>query len=104
MAATFVKGHTFGTTEQVTNTKLHSLIESATVSGIVNAELDASAGIVYSKLVLTGEILNADLAGSITDTNLAQITTADKVSCAAITDIIFWENIVVGYENELVYF
>jgi len=41
MAAAIVKGYTFGTTEQVTAAKLHSLVDSATISGILHSELAA---------------------------------------------------------------
>lgn len=54
---------------------------------VQNVNIAANAGIVYSKLVLTGSVLNADLAGSITDSNLNQITTASKVSGTAITGL-----------------
>jgi len=54
MAATITKGQTFGVTEQVTNTKLHTLVDSATISGIVNAEISASAAIAESKITFTG--------------------------------------------------
>jgi len=33
MAITITKGYSFGATELVTNTKLHTLVDSATVSG-----------------------------------------------------------------------
>jgi hypothetical protein len=36
--ATVTRGYTFGSTEQVTNTKLHSLADSATVTAIVSAD------------------------------------------------------------------
>jgi hypothetical protein len=52
---------------------------------IVNADINASAAIAYSKLSLTGSILNADLAGSIADTKLSTISTAGKVSNSATT-------------------
>ncbi len=52
---------------------------------IDNTNIVASAGISYSKLTLTGAVLNTDLAGSIADSKLSQITTASKVSGAAIT-------------------
>jgi hypothetical protein len=58
--ATLSKGYTFGATEQVTNTKLHSLVDDGTVTEIVNADIDATAAII--------------------DTKLAQIYTAGKVS------------------------
>jgi len=65
--ALVTKGYTFAATELVTNTKLHTLVDSATVTGIVNADIGASAAIV--------------------DTKLAQITTASKVSGTAITGL-----------------
>lgn len=45
--------------------------------GIVNADVNASAAIAYSKLTLTGAVLNADLAGSIAFTKLAALTSAN---------------------------
>jgi hypothetical protein len=57
--ATVSKGYTFGSTELVTNTKLHSLVDSATVTSIVNADVASNAAIV--------------------DTKLAQISTYEKV-------------------------
>ncbi len=53
---------------------------------IVNDDVNASAGIVYSKLSLTDSIVNADINSSaaIADTKLATITTADKVAGSAV--------------------
>jgi hypothetical protein len=65
--ATVTKGKTFTATEQVTAAKLHQLVDSATVTAIVNADINAAAGIVDSKL--------------------AQIATAGKVSGAALTSL-----------------
>jgi len=48
--ATVSKGYTFGSTEQVTNAKLHSLVDSATVTGIVNADIALGAAIIDAKL------------------------------------------------------
>jgi hypothetical protein len=48
--ATFSKGYTFGSTEQVTNAKLHALVDSATISGITNDDIDSAAAIATSKL------------------------------------------------------
>jgi len=39
MPATITKGQTFGSTEQITNTKLHNLVDAATISGIEASEL-----------------------------------------------------------------
>jgi len=73
MAGTITKGYEFGSTELVTNAKLHTLVDSATISGIV-------------------------------DTELEQITTSDKVAWSALLPLVFWENTLVSYENELVYY
>jgi hypothetical protein len=48
--ATLSKGHTFSGGETVTAGKLNDLVDSATISNIVNAEIDASAAIALSKL------------------------------------------------------
>lgn len=54
---------------------------------IVDSDINASAAIAYSKLALALGIVNADISttAAIVDTKLAQITTASKVSGAAIT-------------------
>jgi len=56
-------------------------------NAITNADINTSAAIAYSKLSLTGNIVNADISGSaaIADSKLATISTAGKVSGAAIT-------------------
>ena len=54
---------------------------------ITNAKVASGAAIAYSKLNLTGAILNADLAGSIADSKLSTISTAGKVSGAALTSL-----------------
>ena len=48
--ATVTKGKTFGSTETVTAAKLHQLVDSATVTGIVNADIAAGAAIASTKL------------------------------------------------------
>lgn len=48
--ATLSKGHTFAPGDTVTATKLNDLVDSATISGIVNADVSASAAIDISKL------------------------------------------------------
>lgn len=76
MSATITRGYSFGSTEQVTNSKLHSLVDSATITGITDSNVDAAAAIAYSKLSigaaainydrlnLTGGIVNADVSSS----------------------------------------
>jgi microcystin-dependent protein len=62
--ATLTKGKTFTNGELVTPAGIHQLVDAATISGIVNADIAAGAAIV--------------------DTKLAQITTAGKVLPAAV--------------------
>ena len=77
--ATLTKGHTFSGGETVTATKLNDLVDSATISGIVNDEIDAAAAIALSKLatgalptgitvasanLVDGTIVNADVNAS----------------------------------------
>jgi hypothetical protein len=50
--ATVTRGTTYGATEQITNTKLHLLVDGATVTGIVDADIAAGAGINDTKLDL----------------------------------------------------
>ncbi len=65
--ATLTKGITYGASETITNTKLHNLVDLGSVSNIINADID--------------------LAANIADTKLAQITTLNKVSGAAIGNL-----------------
>ena len=67
---------------------LHSDVNGAiTSSTIVNADVNASAGITYSKLSLANSIVNADIntSAGIVDTKLATISTPGKVSNSATT-------------------
>jgi hypothetical protein len=63
--ATLTKGKTFTTNEVVTPTKLNDLVDKATISGIVNADISTSAAIDQAKI--------------------GTISTAGKVSGTAIT-------------------
>ena len=63
--ATLTKGKTFTSNEVVTPTKLNDLVDKATISGIVNADISTSAAIDQAKL--------------------GTISTAGKVSGTAIT-------------------
>lgn len=65
-AATITRGITFSATDLVTNTKLHQLVDSATLSAVDTADLSDSA-ITTAKLgansVTTSKILNATILG-----------------------------------------
>lgn len=52
---------------------------------IVNAQVSASAALAYSKLALTGAVLNADLAGSIAVTKLANGSSGQVLDTAGST-------------------
>ena len=57
----------------------YSLVDSSTVTGITNSDIDSAAAIAYSKLNIG--------AGAIADSKLAQITTASKVAISAIASL-----------------
>lgn len=57
-------GFGFASGEIVTATKLNNLVNTATVTGIVNADIDAAAAIAASKLA-DGGITNAKFAGTV---------------------------------------
>jgi hypothetical protein len=65
--ATLTKGKTFTNGELVTPATIHQLVDAATISGIVNADISATAAIA--------------------DTKLATISTANKVSQSAVTNL-----------------
>lgn len=48
--ATLGRGITLGATETVTNTKLHNLVDLGSISGILDADCDASMNLANSKL------------------------------------------------------
>ena len=64
---TLTKGKTFSSTEEVTNTKLHNLVDLGSVTAIVNADIDNAAQIAATKL--------------------AAIATVSKVSGAALFNL-----------------
>ena len=99
--ATITKGKTFVNGELVTPEKLHQLVDAATLSPFVNADISTTAAIALSKLatgalptaitvasanIVDGTIVNADISttAAIADSKLAQITTAGKVLPAAV--------------------
>ena len=99
MSATITKGYTFGATELVTNTKLNNLVDLATISGILNVEIDASASIVGSKLDLsTPGIIGATVPSAITGTTI----TGNTSVIGRTFNVVFWENSLVSSDNEIV--
>lgn len=69
-------GSGFASGEIVTATKLNNLVNTATVTGIVNADIDAAAAIAASKLNLAG----AGLGSWQTKTTTYTATAGDRIS------------------------
>lgn len=68
--ATLSRGQTFGSTETVTNTKLHNLVDLGNVSNIVDADISSSAAISDTKL---GDIRTGNKVGGTAIGYLASI-------------------------------
>ena len=104
--ATLTKGQTFGATELVTNTKLHNLVDSATITGIINAEIDASAAIVGSKLNLAAPgIIGGTVPSAITCTDFSNgtVTIIDGTLAGVNSyNFVMWENEFLSYENDAI--
>lgn len=69
-------------------TDFYGIIDNATVSSIVAADISASAGINDSQLntiSTAGKVNTSALTGQVANANLAQLTTAALVSGAALT-------------------
>ena len=87
--ATLTKGKTFTNGETVTPQKLHELVDLGTVSGIVNADIAASAAIADSKLAqisTAGKVLPAAVQGT-------AVVTADPRLSDARTPVPHWHAI-----------
>ena len=80
--ATLSKGYTFGSTETVTDTKLHNLVDDGSISNIVNADIGAAASIALSKLALSD---NATLSGDITFTGTVDFSGATVSDLGTVT-------------------
>lgn len=85
--ATITRGYTFGATEQVTNSKLHSLIDSATISAIAQADLSSGLG------------LTSRSTSSPSDSDQLWIDTSTTPATLKLNDGTNW--IIVGEHNIL---
>jgi hypothetical protein len=81
--ANLYRGYTFGATEQVTATKLSYLVDHGSADGIVNADISGSAAIADSKLA------TITTAGKVTEAAINLIAGAGKVNGAALTGLAF---------------
>lgn len=94
--STIVKPYTFSAGAVIVAAEHNSDFDTlyTEINGALNnANISATAAIAYSKLNLSASILDADVSSS---ANIA-------VSKLDYDSIIFWENTLVSWENELVY-
>jgi hypothetical protein len=94
-AATMTRGYTFATNELVTAAKLHSLVDSGTLSAIVSADItdgtivnaDLSNNSVTTANILDGTILAADIATRTLSTTLYGTNSVDAIALSTNLDI-----------------
>jgi len=83
MAASISKGYTFGATELVTNTKLHNLVDGATISGILVSELAAAAVVTKSDAIGSNDndttLPTSAAVKDYVDTQVATADTLDEI-------------------------
>lgn len=84
---TLTPGYVWGSTETVTNTKLGLLVSAGSVSGIVNADVDAGAAIANSKLNLASISQAISQSGGLTLTTLPLTLTSIAANMAKGSDI-----------------
>lgn len=84
--ATITRGQTFGATEQVTNTKLHTLVDSSSIANIVNVDISAGAGIDESKVSFDGStVVTLSDTQSVTGTKTFTLSNFNKAVCSLAT-------------------
>jgi hypothetical protein len=97
--ATVTKGKTFASGEVVTPLKLHEMVDAATVTAIVNADISATAAIAASKLASTLDLSSNTVtlpSGCVAATNItsnaveeakiaANAVTSGKIASGAVT-------------------
>jgi hypothetical protein len=88
MSASITKGKTFGATEEVTATKLHQLVDNATITGIVGSEM-ADNTITSGKIQSVSGASFVSLANTPSGAGklpVANLTLADQAEAEAGTD------------------
>ena len=84
--ATLQKGHTFAGSDEVTAEKLNNLVDQATISGIVNADIAAGAAIAHTKLanITSGRVLMGNSSNVPTATVISGDVTISNSGVTAI--------------------
>lgn len=83
--ATVTKGKTFASGEVVTPSKLHEMVDSASVSAIVNADIDASAAIAATKLASSLDLSGKTVTLPDTSVTAGMLSTALDLSGKTLT-------------------
>ena len=83
--ATITKGKTFASGEVVTPQKMHDMVDLATVAGIVNADIDASAAIAAAKLAGTLDLSGKTLTLPATSVTAAMLANTLDLSSKTLT-------------------
>jgi hypothetical protein len=97
---TYITGNqTVTLSGDVTGSGATAITTTIANSAITNAKVSASAAIAYSKLNLTGAILNADLAGSIALSKLTITGTPDGTKF--LRDDGSWQTVTSGFSNPM---
>ena len=81
--ATITRGYSFGATETVTNTKLHTLVDSATLSAIQQTDIDANLGLVH---VATSAPSDTDMLWKNTNTSPATLMIHNATTWVPVTE------------------
>jgi hypothetical protein len=83
--ATITKGKTFASGEVVTPQKMHDMVDLATVAGIVNADIDASAAIAAAKLASTLDLSGKTVTLPNTSVTAAMLASTLNLSSKTVT-------------------
>jgi hypothetical protein len=108
--ATITKGKTFASGEVVTPQKMHDMVDLATVAGIVNADISATAAIAASKLASTLDLSSNTVtlpntsvtaamlaSNSVEEAKIASnAVTSAKIASAAVTPAKLSQPLTVG--------
>jgi len=99
--ATLQKGHTFAGSDEVTAEKLNDLVDEATISGIVNADIAAGAAIAHAKLanITSGRVL----MGNSSNVPTATVVNGDvTISSSGVTSIATGAVVTAGIADDAV--
>lgn len=103
--ATVTKGYTFGATELVTNTKLHTLVDSATVTGIVAADitdLTLSTADIANDAVTYAKIQNVSATDKVLGRSSSGAGDVEEIACTSAARTILDDTTVQAILNTII--